>query len=1429
MDWENVWELTAPDSQTDDEHETVIHDFSWELEHTSGGEPAVLFSDVGGNISTTEDRHVSEDEVTPDNMDIDQDVSADPIEAGSRLRWSLRKRTAIQKLPYSLDRIKHKQLLEGFDVSAFDSVSNQVELPRTEPLRQYSANDYYTDDSYSMDSSLIDEEHDGSNEHGDFTPNLAVGVDSEDDIDESAQLNDTSENDDEIIFRGRKISVKRGYKGILPKMAWQKELSMKSGSTIKARNIHHLPSSKKGIGTKKKRHIINPQDHSLMNEMIVADDETKDLDNFVYNVGLFEKNKIMENEAEKANDYFKERYNEGYLSGNSANSDLVVLGETETGIKNNDASRNKYSPPHKSNFNNFDAEQKYQGRTQLYPSSDEEVNVLERLGSAPEENRGLIDYMLDRTKKNNSTHPKTNANRQDRRLSKITKAVKGKLFGSKARRSTQYASRNTPAKAVQIYRKRIFRPAEGPATTPVVELVRADTGIFEKSKSKSRKPTQYASNRNTRTYNTVVEALGERFGATSRKITREASELDRAMDEPLLEPEGMVILKKIVDKTKFDPPDTITIKLLDKVFTLSRLNRNDIGPELERVFSFIIERGATDNELKDMCESLSQFMFLLDISVLREIIEKFHSEFRAKVNQLRDKAKPIHFYVIAVLLLILLEISRYSTVTASLRSSMEVTIFDHVTSFYRFLSICYKTVLRGDRDLLRRCYRTLQIVVGELGGADKLWDFLEKQTFSPRICLSLVKTYPSNVSRWSVMRLSQKYDDMVWGMKFVKYCSQVLRWEIDDALILKFDQIFKKRRYADFHEEQSLDSIPSKSHAELPVVCTVFAKYLVLLKNKDLSASFMERITPLGEISKNNPISVIVNRFSILVVLASKSRLNFERRFDIMVTQIISDNVVGGWPTSFLERTVKSILETTISLFLNNIEKNFHFKAKVLPLVYTGLVRGNPTVTSIWFGFLQKISLTLHLAGNKNNDFLKELHKCFISMLGEEDQFQASKCLSKIFLNNLDTLGTEWVQSSLFQTVKQKAQTSVQWVDDYWTICSFLVEKNVFSWWLLSMYNGLDKVDEVKFYFYSKLLGACDEDCYINIKESMFRLLVNQLFDENAETFYKFVEQLLRRECGLMFETCRNEVKSNPLPILKRIYKVLETSGYEDLVLLLFSKTELQFRNAIFSQADMLSLIKFLNKHLFDILKKSEQFIYLQNEFGISEMDKDLNGFREHVNSLESTREKVSYFEQVFISVGDVNAVVSLLVSLVDSSGIRDLYEIFFYLILGHCQKSTDSEAMSRAKLYFVSVYLTAINVGNGLKSYQLNEEQLASLFKIHRFICYYWRIPDYPDTGLKAMEECLIFQYRMLCASSGFSENKHLVEYSKIFLDQYRKPTVDTVIDELQEEISSTIEDILLKNLDHVSKYPLEESNRKLTLKLMDKVSKFTNIFIDC
>ncbi|SSD58639.1 uncharacterized protein SCODWIG_00400 [Saccharomycodes ludwigii] len=409
------------------------------------------------------------------------------------LRWSLRKRKAIQKMPYSLDRLKHKQLLKGYEVLNFDSI-NVNDLPEislsfgeknhnkftnkqqhTQHPLLSTQDDFWqdSDDDYdfeiqrnisfqnsathtdSSDNRSTDSEESiilprklakqGILEEGNSDNNMTLLSCSNTNSDENdvstskiSQLSeDTSKKEtDNIIFRGRVISLKNGYKGVLPKAIWEKQIKATEGTVVpnggkKTRGYINNTVPHKGVAKRKiTRNPRNNQYQELLNDILASDDEEpSETNNVNSNISTNSSDSIMlhtinagiedAKAAAEINEYFEKKYNEfytsDYLSLSSNDKSIAQQKQSSTDLSNQNLRRHSSGAENISVHtfkNNID-------------SSDDSINIKKMEGNIIDlHDYPQIDYMLSKRSKIRGSSSNTINNGTSKRKKNVTRRTR---------------------------------------------------------------------------------------------------------------------------------------------------------------------------------------------------------------------------------------------------------------------------------------------------------------------------------------------------------------------------------------------------------------------------------------------------------------------------------------------------------------------------------------------------------------------------------------------------------------------------------------------------------------------------------------------------------------------------------------------------------------------------------------------------------------------------------------------------------------------------------------------------------------------------------------------------------------------------------------------------------------------------------------------
>ncbi|KAG0656862.1 hypothetical protein C6P44_004973 [Monosporozyma unispora] len=523
---------------------------------------------ISGRSAITPDKHLSENLYAPQR--------------------SLRKRTAIQRMPYSLERIKHRQLLEGYDVSSFDTVSNQVDISALEKRNENVINTSlmrdinqvrdnmvnHEDELFEYNMGIVSDDSDLSFEEDDYDISIRdQNTQSNSDVSLLTSsivpaINDAKYNEeDDILFRGKRLKVKTGYRGILPKMVWEKQLSSvgTKSKTLKRKSRHH---GGKGVAVKKKTKTTTGQDNSLLNELISDGYASEDSDDFeiyhqVQNLEAQETPALVELDM-----YYHNKYDNNYLSDTSLTDEFD--GNILTKSPNLEFTRETF-------FTDMD-----HGQVPLIHDGNLNNDVLE-------DNRSAFNPLLSSRKDQSPPRAKQlkeNSGIVTRKpLSKrknIIRRVSIKKYRHPRIRTSH--EKSTPINLQPMYPGNHLSVQNN-------EGAEEEEERGDKKEKKVRKTNHYGSNRNTTTYNTVVEALSGKFGSTSHKNSGITKDHEISNDIIIIpELPSLEILDVFFKKTNLTPPKTVSISLNNVTYVLSRFNTNEIEASFFSILSLCYDK-----------------------------------------------------------------------------------------------------------------------------------------------------------------------------------------------------------------------------------------------------------------------------------------------------------------------------------------------------------------------------------------------------------------------------------------------------------------------------------------------------------------------------------------------------------------------------------------------------------------------------------------------------------------------------------------------------------------------------------------------------------------------------------------------------------------------------------------------------------------------
>ncbi|CAI1597022.1 hypothetical protein SEUBUCD646_0L03670 [Saccharomyces eubayanus] len=1363
------------------------------------------------------------------------------------LRWSLRKRKAIQKMPYSLERIKHRQFLEGYDITGFDTISNQLVLPentfpvveqqkvpvanRSNRTLEEQDNDTTNDigfqeDAFGLETSDSDEVQPRKRHRNSNIPNHDRAIQPDDSLDENEDLANRSSQDsqnDEVIFRGRVLNVKTGYRGVLPRVAWEKSLQkQQSSKTTKRRAelLHH-----KGVAKRKIHKSFHNEDEEqgLLNDLIAPDDELdvdEDISHDLYLRNPTIDREASEKEMKELREYYENKYHEDEPLAEASSFDINGEYRNETIFE-----LEKHGP--KSRFPRIsykeqpiiylNSQHSDSGISERYNISDEDNQSIISSNFAKEHKDGIIDKMLVKAK---GKRPSSGLNKKTRSATKYryhreklgkyqtTRAIKvGKRSARKSRSMSIKKSIPLSSKKKHAIDEYAFEVLES-------EPLKIEESSFnnapKKEKKKKRSPVYPSMSTDSElrpklVFNTVVEVPTNRYAFTKSKMRIPSASYSTEFNEEDLNQESrpiMAVLDSILMKKPFDPPAVIKIELPGKTYALSKLNPADICTSLRDTFRIIIDKGVTDTELIHFNESLIAFLVHLDMPELFDIISEFHREFRSKVNGLRKKAKPIHFFQIATCQLMFLEISRYNKISTALKLEMDTKLVDHIVSFFKLLSVCYDSVTKNSMEYLYTSYYILSSIVDIIHKKEGLWDLLKDHPFSPRISLLLVNIFPTKACCWQVLKLDPEFEPLNSAFRFIKYCIETCNWNVSNGLILSLDRIFKRRRFSDFEEE----SITSQNNKILypptkqPMRQLTFNKYLRLLALCELSSSNIQRVIPMSDISIHDSISVLKNRLNLLIVLATNFDLNLEKRFQELTRPLYSKDYLDFHTPDALKTITASIMQASLSFLEISRNKNYPFNGKFIVSLFGKLILQQPSTSRITENFLKEFIPLVDKMKRKGLNMLKMLYSSLVAM-SQEEVFEASSVLLlQLYLKNLDMFGSTWVQNYLLQFTKSKAQGNTSWIEYYCRVGKFLVDAGVFTWWTFFAYNGLDAALNFQLAFDSLIIDFCDIDSFELLRKPLYSVAADLLLKSQDNSFYQFLSNLLKRGHIIATDLIPASNEKELLKLVSMFSKALQKYSYQDLLSTLLALAKNHCEDGDISRDFLAKYLEFLNKNCLTELRNNQLFITLRREFGVSSDEDEKCRFWNSFNESGDILSKVAFVEagviQACCVAGEFDGYLDKLSTLFNSVMLENPFTFFSDLVIAHIFEDRPPFDMN-IRNFLLYQFITLLNKVLRMKFEQVSPDEFSELCKLHRALCIECVTDDTFSKNKELVNEKAAFSSSLLRIADGFWEHSRLSQLDT--LNKSMNVPCQIPHTSVQNSLSVIVIKIIEDNIEHI------------------------------
>ncbi|QLG73285.1 hypothetical protein HG535_0E03690 [Zygotorulaspora mrakii] len=1358
-----------------------------------------LYQENGAHNEVLKVNHTHHPE-SPKAQDSHEVPELKSISSGGRL---LRKRKAIQKMPYSLERIRHQELLQGFDVTSFEDNCEQIVLPKSAVKDIFQGvsvpGPAYSRDRENLEGSRRAEELNSSGiatprqrTVSNGNPELRSPDSIVNDIQEERKRDvedegraDLVHTQEQILFRGRVLNMKTGYRGVLPRVAWEK--SLKKAANIRGPKRRKLLADQKGVAKRRLAPHKNNQDDLLLNDLIASDEDSEIEEENLYNLG----NHVDPHYWHELEEYYKGKYMDDYLSEESSEpNELFERGNDIIDLEHNDDE----SPI----------------RRPLYGSSPIIVHEQSEPGTA------MTSFSNDKNRKSSQ--------RSLYRHFLRDAGSPGFVHRSKRRVRAQNAtsSRNTAAMSNKTDSKYVSRKSFTDDQPKI-------------NKNKSKKPGMPIPgifpgpssdlNRRANVFSTVVEALSSHYvsrGTRQNGVPPAKTQVfDKAHEESKNMPCGGVF-DSLLTKKSIKAPDIVKIMLSNKQYTLSKLDDNGTFATLRNVFNHILNIGVTDIELVKLSDTLTLFLLYYNRPGIHEILSDFYKRFTFKVVALREAAKPIHFYQISLCQLMFLELSRCSDIANSFKTKLETTIIHNVVSFFDLISVCEEDMILSETNYLSSSYSLLAAIIKEIDAVERLWNLLGTKKVKHQVFFILLKLFPPKQENWRLLQLENRYTAMLNVLKIVNFCLFELNWPVTDELVLLFHRLYKTRRFENFSEEETMttqNQVITSCRQEF-VSKTIFNSYLAILRSTALSSCLVEKIVPISEVSENDSHGIVINRTNLLLALAENSSINLEKRVEQLLRPLLTAEYIKSKNKNSLEMICGSILSSSICLFEINAFKKYSFRAKTIVSCFKLLVFEREYLSNIWITFLGHLEKILEIQSHSYTNVLKDIYPCLL-LMAQKKYFQNGMIiLMRLYMRKLNELGPAWVEANLFQGFKRCAHESTGWIDYYCKIGQFLIEKQVISWWSFYMYNKIQGSSSKMLCFDHKIVQLCDSHSFDLIKKPLFSMAVDEILRNETTLFACFIKELLNREKGTTTSYDFHQTEANKLHVIKRLCTVMSALSYKDLMSKLISNIKKYYQNKSLTISFVKPLVEFLNSNHVDLIKSSHDFLFLKRELKISDKETDKSHFRHIFVSQRDPILRACYIEEGLIHASAIKEGVEdymeKLSSLFSFPSFSDPFAFFSTLIEAHLVPNENNDLFQR-KVSIGLYYLRLINDILISRYLQVEVNAFLELCKMHKTLCTKIRWSDFQAfaTGRYFLFETMRYQLNVLRIADGFWELKPLMETTREFLlgvcsDGNQQEAILQLSSKIEEIISQSSDTCFSNDLDID---PFEQSKMESTL----------------
>ncbi|AEY98180.1 FAFR496Wp [Eremothecium gossypii FDAG1] len=1175
-------------------------------------------------------------------------------------RRQLRKRTAVQERPYSVDRLRHRAQMAWLGGAGAEGGSSRGRRAggRAEPA-----------------GGGAESEEEGAEGAASQSSSEEEGV--------GGGASETESSPEKIVFRGRVVDVRRGYRGVLPKVAWVRSLQREAAPRPRPRT----PPRGRGVAVRRLARTARAAAES--------DEEGSDGGSAPY-VPFAPPAAAEAKRAAALRAYFDGKYGQSESS-----SDEGLSSEAE----------------------------------EMAQSSASGHSVVE-------DDRKAVDGMLMRVQRGLAL---ARASARGPGAKRVIKAVRKRSV----RRGRAATVHRAPA-------------ARGAATAaPVAERGKAHEAVSKHTPRMHVLPDPDAVVLYERPalFVPVLEGLSDAYAMPNKTRRRRHSNAGEQYEAAAARPDllwGQPVFEAVMQGASFSPPTFVEVRVSDRCYSVSTL-AGDLKRALEGVFQHIVDLGATPEELITISRQLSEFLCFLDRVEVYAVVRDFLQNFRAKVGQLLDRAKPIHFYQIAVCQFWVLEMSKYSSVTAATRLEMENGILDEILVFFSLLSQSYWSLPKVDLHLLSESYKVLSCIVSHLGRLPALWQRLASQSFDPHIAEILVEYFPSRTATWSIVKADNTFASAEKWFMFINRCMASPRdWVVDETLLLQLYDYFKTRKFMDFEEESQ--------EKEYPIVCiraleerkTLFNAFLQMLHSADLSPVTIERMTPLGNLKTLSSAALLANRLNLLMVLASKAKRSYEKRFE---------ELLGP----FFEHRSSHLSPSFLSIMLNgqyamvriSLQKKVELKGKSVLLLWN-LIKDQTSNRTLleWEIFLNNLNNLSVEQHELPIDMLKNMAPIMHNMLTTGSQFKLLHRLVRLYIKSLSCLSPEWIQNHLFRLLATPARKDETLLDSYCLVIKHLAEHNVITWWSVINYNMFEAEDSIMLLYYTKICKYSDAIFFEEAKKFLYGKSLDFLLKGTSVKLQYLLISLSQRDPIFQIDF-GGQVELSQLQTVKKVIRAFGKASYADLIVEFTRKIRDAYLSFPCKRDFYYHTLNFLNNNYVDVVKNTHEFTYLKSEFSISDEETEKSAFREHLSSLPDDNSRCAFIEQKLmqgLAHGTcLEGFITKLKSSLEVSVFDNAEKSFVDMIRCHPLQPPVHILHIHSVYVLLKVLNEYLDIRCGLVTPDSFYELMSLFLHVTHTKTISVREDNKPNFELLMEVEILKFQRTMVALSQGFSEGRDL------------------------------------------------------------------------